>query len=197
MNYPRLTFHEKLNYPSHTYTTPDINEDIIKLFDKVAKAQKLRSPNYHIDDVLKSRTLCYTVTIVDGHPVLGSLAWTRPMYNGVIRLCTRYCIDPDWSMINFGKGTDGLRIDTIDHIIQQLDFCKKLGYTDFFIGRNERSNGRRTKKLAKQISKYTDVEWYGSDEEVLCAMDINDDQCWQYIIYNNKKDFDYESELTA
>lgn len=196
MKYQRLKLHEKLDYPSHTYTTKELNDDIAKLFKRVATAGKDRSSNYNISVGLKSRTLAYSVTTVEGEPVLGSLAWTRPMYNGIIRLCTRYCIDPDWTMLNFGKGTDGMRLDTMDHITQQLDICKEMGYTDYFIGREDwKSRGRRTRKIAKMMCAYTNMEWHVSDGEVLASMDPANSQGWQYIIYNKRKDFDYESEF--
>ena len=89
MKYGKLKLHEKLDYPSYTYTTKEVNDDIQKLFDKVAQSTKLRAPNYAVNEILRHRTLAYTVTIVDDQPVLGSLAWTRPMYNNIIRLCTR------------------------------------------------------------------------------------------------------------
>lgn len=198
MNYEKLSLHKPLDLPSHTFTTKEPSEEIEYLFNKVGGLNdyKRRSHNYVIDKTLKSRTLAYTVTTVEGHPVLGSLAWTRPMYNGIIRLCTRYCIDPDWSFLNFGKGTDGMRLDTMDHIIQQIEVCRELGHEDFFIGRNDKSRkGRRSKKIAKQISKYTGMNWQSSDREILCSKGIEDDQSWQYVIYNNRKDFDYESEF--
>lgn len=196
MKYQRLKLHEKLDYPSYTYTTTELNNDIETLFERVATAGKDRSANYTLSDFDKARTLAYSVTTVEGQPILGSLAWTRPMYNGIIRLCTRYCIDPDWAMLNFGKGTDGMRLDTMDHIIQQIDLCKKMGYNDYFIGREDwKSRGRRTRKIAKMMSVYTNIEWHVSDGEVLANLNPANEQGWQYIIYNNRKDFDYESEL--
>jgi hypothetical protein len=83
----------------------------------------------------------------------------------------------------------------MDHIIQQLKVCQELGHNDFFVGRNDKSRGRRSQKIAKQISKYTGIDWKVSDTEVLCSMGIEDDQSWQYIIYNGRKDFNYESEF--
>ena len=196
MKYQRLKLHQKLDYPSHTYTTEHFNTDVKTLFDRVAAAGKYRSSNYNSHNEIANNTLACSVTIVDDKPVLASLAWKRPLYNGIIRLCTRYCIDPEYTMLNFGKGTDGMRLDTMDHIIQQLELCQALGYTDFFIGREDwKSRGRRTRKIAKVLSNHTGIEWNTSDGEVLCAPKMENDQCWQYIIYNNRKDFDYESEL--
>lgn len=197
MSYSKLSLHKKLDLPSHTFTTTEPSPEIEYLFDKVGSLNdyKRRSHNYVIDKTLKKRTLAYSVTTVNEQPVLGSLAWTRPLYNGVIRLCTRYCIDPDWAHLNFGKGTDGMRLDTMDHIIQQLKVCQELGHNDFFVGRNDKSKGRRSQKIAKQISKYTGIDWKVSDTEVLCSMGIEDDQSWQFIIYNGRKDFNYESEF--
>ena len=195
--YPPLTLFTKLDYPSHTFTTTEPTEELKALFDKVAKSEKVRSKNYEINKDLISRTLAYTVTTIeDGKPIIASLVWSRPMYNGIARLCTRYCIDPEFSLINFGKGTDGMRLDTMDHIIQQINICKSMGYTDFFIGREDwKSKGRRTRKIAKQMSLYTGIEWKVSDDDVLVSTTPEDEQSWQYIIYNNRKDFDYESEL--
>ena len=196
MKFKTLKLHEKLDGNSNTFTTEAPSEEIIYIFNEVANSSQLRSPNYVIDENLKSNTLCYTVTTVDEEPVLASLAWTRPMYNNIIRLCTRYCIVPKYKMKNFGKGTAGMRLDTMDHIIQQMEFCKNLGYTDFFIGREDsKSAGRRTRKIAKMITNYTNEEWKVSDEPCLVAPNPPDPECWQYIIYNNRKDFNYENIL--
>jgi len=196
MRFKPLKLYEKLDGNSNTFTTEVPSEEIIYIFKEVAKSDQLRSPNYVIDENLKNNTLCYTVTTVDEEPVLASLAWTRPMYNGIIRLCTRYCIVPKYKMKNFGKGTDGMRLDTIDHITQQIDFCNNLGYTDFFIGREEtKTSGRRTRQLAEMITNYTNEEWKVSDEPCLVAPNPPDPECWQYIIYNNRRDFNYENIL--
>ncbi len=45
------------------------------------------------------------------------------------------------------------------------------------------------------MSIYTGIEWKVSNDEVLVSTTPEDDQSWQYIIYNNRKDFDYENEL--
>ena len=194
--YPPLTLFTKLNYPSRTFTTTEPSKEIEIIFNKVAVSGKARSKNYKMDEYLIHKTLAYTVTMIEDRPVLASLVWSRPMYNGIARLCTRYCVDPDFSLINFGKGTDGMRLDTMDHIIQQINICKSMGYTDFFIGREDwKSKGRRTRKIAKQMSLYTGIESKVSDDEVLVSTTPEDEQSWQYIIYNNRKDFNYESEL--
>ena len=194
--YPPLTLFTKLDYPSHTFTTTEVPKEIEIIFNRVAESGKARSKNYKMNDDFANKTIAYSVTMVEDKPILASLVWVRPMYNGIARLCTRYCIDPDFSLVNFGKGTDGMRLDTMDHIIQQIDICRKLGYNDFFIGREDwKSKGRRTRKIAKQMSIYTGIEWKVSDDEVLASTTPEDSQSWQYIIYNNRKDFNYESEL--
>lgn len=196
MKFSRLKLHEKLDGNSHTFTTNFPSDEIKYIFKKVAESDTLRSPNYVFNKELMNNTLFYTVTTVEEEPILASLAWTRPMYNGIIRLCTRYCIVPKYKMTNFGKGTDGMRLDTMDHIIQQMDYCKKLGHTDFFIGReDDKSAGRRTRKIAKMVSTYTNQNWSVSDQPVLVTPSPNNSQAWQYVIYNNRKDFNYENIL--
>lgn len=195
MTYGLLKLHEKLDGgESVTVTTLHPTDEIRYLFNLVENANLTRSHNYTIDEKLKNRTLCYSVTLLNDVPVLASLAWSRPMYNGIIRLCTRYCIDPSYSHKNFGKGTDGMRLDTMDHIIQQLDVCTKLGYTDFFIGREDKSAGRRSRKIAKVISSYTNIDWQVSNDKRLVCPNPNDTSCWQYVIYNNRENFNYEIE---
>ena len=194
--YGLLKLHEKLyGGESHTITTRNPTDDIQWLFNQTETAGVSRSTNYQIDKKLMDKTLCYSVTYIGDEPVLGSLAWNRPMYNNIVRLVTRYCINPKYSHRNFGKGTDGMRLDTMDHIIQQIAMCQNLGYTDFFIGREDKSKGRRSKKIAKQVSKYTNMEWHASDEKRLVCPNPTDASCWQYVIYNNREDFDYENNF--
>jgi hypothetical protein len=195
-NYKQITVYDILNDVSTTVTTPDVSEGVKELFNAVSSADLSRSKNYIINEEFKSNTLCYTVTYIeDDFPALGSVVWTRPMYNGIIRLATRYCVHPNLLHKNFGKGTNGMRLDTLDHITQQIEFCKNLGYQDFFIGREDKTKGRRTKNIASTISKYTGMDWKVSEKEVLASMSPEDDQSWQYLIYNNRMDFNYENEL--
>jgi hypothetical protein len=193
----QLKLYEKLNENNtFTFTTKEPSDEIRYIFKKVADSDQLRSDNYIIDSKeIMNNTLCYTVTSLDGEPVLASLAWTRPMFNGIIRLCTRYCIDPAYSHKNFGKGTDGMRLDTMDHIIQQIEFCEALGHKDFFIGREDKSSGRRSRKIAKVISNYTNKDWKVSDKPVLVTPSPNNPHAWQYVIYNTRENFDYENIL--
>lgn len=199
MTFETLRLYRKLDDGnSRTFTTAEPNEEIKYIFKTVAESNQLRSENYVIDSKdIKENTLCYTVTMVEDDPVLASLAWQRPMYNGIIRLCTRYCIDPKYKLKNFGKGTDGMRLDTMDHIIQQMEFCKERGYSDFFIGREDKSSGRRSRKIAKMISIYTSEEWKVSDEPRLVTPNPNNPHAWQYIIYNQREDFDYKNILSV
>lgn len=193
MEYGFLKLHEKLDgRDTSTTTTSMPTDDLQFIFDEINKANVSRSDNYVIDQKLMEKTLCYTVTTIKDEPVLASLAWNRPMYNNIIRLCTRYCINPKYSHRNFGHGTDGMRLDTMDHISQQVAYCSAKGYNDFFIGREDKSKGRRSKKIAKKVTEYVGGQWHSSDEEILLCPNPQDSSCWQYVIYNNRKDFNYE-----
>ena len=186
--------HQPLNgNDSHTQTLSEPTQDIIWLFEQTNDANVHRAGNYAIDDKFNQYKLCYSVTYLNDEPALASVAWNRPMYNNIVRLVTRYCVNRKFHGTNFGKGTDVMRLDTIDHIIQQKEFCEKLGYTDFFIGRNDKSpNGKRTKQITDVVSKYTNNDWKCSTEPLLVAPNPKDPECWQYVIYNNRKDFNYE-----
>lgn len=192
--YNKATFYKKLNDSSNTVTTSEAPVDMYRLYEAINNTDHKRNRNYQIDEEFKSNTICYSLTYIeDNFPALASVAWSKPMYNGIIRLTTRYCIHPLLIDKNFGKGIDSMRIDTIDHILQQIAFCKKLGHEDFFIGREDKSKGRRTKQICKNISEYTFSEWKVSSDPVLIANNPNNSSCWQYIIYNNRKDFNYEN----
>lgn len=189
-----LPLHTPLDMFSRTVTSAEPDSGLINIFEAMHDAGKTRSHNYLLDGKFKERTLCYSTTYIEQDmPALASVAWLRPMYNGVVRLCTRYCVHPTLSNVNFGKGTFGLRLDTVDHILQQMEFCSNLGYTDFFIGREDKTrNGRRSKQIAEEISKHTGIEWKCSDTPVLVAPNPSASDCWQYVIYNNRKDFKNE-----
>lgn len=192
--YGQLHLYEPLELFSRTETTADPTDGLEVIYRAVNTANKTRSKNYVLDELFMDRAVCYSTTYIeDDFPALASVAWIRPMYNGIVRLCTRYCVHPDLGNKNFGKGTDGMRLDTMDHITQQVEFCQGIGYTDFFIGREDKSKGRRSRKIAKKLTEHTGMSWECSQDLCLVAPDPKAPDCWQYVIYNNRKDFDYEN----
>lgn len=195
IEYGPLHLYEPLSgFESNTITTTEATDGVYELYHAVNKAGRSRSNNYVIDEKFDNRAICYSVTYIENNlPALASVAWLRPMYNGIVRLCTRYCVHPSLMNKNFGKGTDGMRLDTMDHIEQQMEFCRGVGFTDFFIGREDRSNGRRSKKIAKKLSEHMNMQWNCSDELMLVAPSPKSQDCWQFVIYNNRKDFNYEN----
>lgn len=178
-------------YKVETITYPNAPDSLLELFEAVSQGAKRRQANYKIEDALTDYTLCCTVTIVDGSPYLGSVAWARPTYEGFVRVATRYCVHPDWMHAYYrrnapGKGYDNMRIDAVDHIDQQVDFCKNLGYENFFISREDNSpNAKATKKITESINKYSKYTWTMSKEKQRVAP--NPVTGWQWIIYNNKE----------
>lgn len=198
-DYGKLKLRERLEGNISKTVTTDIPTDgLIEVYNKVSNLEHERNENYILDDKLKSMAICYSVTYIDDNfPALASIAWNRPMYNGIVRLVTRYCVHPDLAIKNFGKGTDGMRLDTIDHIIQQIEFCKNKGYNDFFIGREDKVAGKRTKMIAEIISRYTNIDWQVSDKPKLVTPSPNNPAAWQYIIYNNRENFNYENILST
>lgn len=174
---------------SKTITTTSLPDGLLEVYRKLHETKRGRFQNYIVDDALKKRSLCYSVTYLEDVPVLASIAWMRPMYNGIVRLCTRYCVVPEYSSVNFGKGMDGIRLDTIDHILQQMNTCRELGYNDFFFGREDKSpRAKRTQQIADAIKKHTNIDWKVTPEPVLVAPNPSAKDCWQYAIYNNRID---------
>lgn len=191
-----LPMNTSLDRFSQTVTSRNPDAGLIAIYNEMYKAEKTRSHNYVLDDIMKKRALCYTTTYIEeNYPALASVAWLRPMYNGIIRLVTRYCVNPSLTHVNFGKGTRGMRLDTVDHIIQQMEFCSNLGYTDFFIGREDKTpNGKFSKKMAANITKLTGTNWKCSDKPILVAPNFNAIDCWQYVIYNNRINFNNDDK---
>lgn len=176
-----------------TETTP--HKDLEYLFEKLRNRNHKRSHNYVLDDRTTSQALAYSITYLNGEPALGSIAWSRPMYNGAVRLMTKYCVDPDLENTNFGRGTENvMRLDVIDHINQQIEICSGQGYDTFFISQEGRLNGKRIRKYVETINKYTDHTWQVSDEPVLVAPNPPDPSCWQYVISNREINFNYETK---
>lgn len=178
----------KYKVETNTYATaPD---SLLELFEAVSQGAKRRTKNYTVNDALPDYTLCCTITTVDESPYLGSVAWARPSYDGFVRVATRYCVHPEWMHGYYkrnapGKGYDNIRIDVVDHIDQQVDFCSKLGYENFFISREDGSpSARATKEITESINKYSKHLWNMLDEKQRVAP--NPVTGWQYIIYNNK-----------
>jgi len=186
-----LKLREKLNNSQQlveTTTVENLTKDIKWLFEQVSKTNHYRADNYLLDNYATSYTLCYTTTYLNGEPVLGSCAWNRPFYKGMIRICTRYCINLGFRHVNFGQGTDGFRLDVVDHIDQQVDFTKKLGFNYHFISREDKNKtGKTTKRLTKDINNYSKYFWKCSENRKLVCPDPDAPSCWQFIIYNNKE----------
>lgn len=178
------------NYVVETKTYPCPPEKLIELFSAVEKGAMQRNKNYNIENLYSDFALCYTLSTVDGEPWLGSMAWNRPFYGDLVRVTTRYCVHPKWSMSFYrrqapGKGFDNMRVDVVDHIDQQVDFCKKLGFESFFLSMEDNSpSGRRSKKICTSINKYSKYEWKILDEQQRVAPGT-DRSCWQQVIYNN------------
>lgn len=157
------------------------------LFKKIRESDHKRASNYELMDAY-----CYTVTYLDNEPAMCSMAWERDLFNGSIRLMTRFGVRPDLSCINFGKGMENfMRVDVTDQLNQQIQFCKKLGADSFFVSQESRG-GRRMKGLASTMSKYTEYDWFVSDSAVLVTDNPSDPTSWQYTISNTELNFIYE-----
>lgn len=178
---------------SVTKTTTEPTQDIIDLFARVNSRQRhKRRDNYIIDESVTEQAIAYSVTYVKDKPVLGSIAWTRPFYNNAVRIMTKYCVDPAMEDHNFGKGTENLlRLDVIDHMEQQIDVAKKLGYDTYFISQEEKIKGRRIRMMTNTMNNHTKYKWQVSNVPVLVAPDPNNPACWQYVIANGVVNFDY------
>jgi len=179
-----------------TITTQHPTDDIKWLFEKVSNTNHYRSNNYTLMESIKDYALCYSITYVDSVPVLGSTAWNNPLYNGMIRVCSRYCINPDYIHNIFGRGTDGIRIDAIDHIDQQVEVTQNLGFEHQFMSREDKmmKTNRASARLTKDINKYSKYNWECSIKRKRVAP--NPITGLQFIIYNNKewlKDEDYSN----
>jgi hypothetical protein len=176
-----------------TKTCKIITDDIHWLYKKVFENNSnKRKDNYNLDKlILTGDALCYSLTTVDNIPVLGSIAWKRPFFNGAVRILSKYCINPDYITYEFGKGIEGfkggIRLDTVDHIDQQVEYALSQKYNNFFISREDKtSNGRRTKEILLQINKHSQYNWFISEQKELVCPDPKSDSCWQWVIYNNK-----------
>lgn len=172
-----------------TYSSPTL--EIQWLYEQVSKnSTNKRRENYTLEKSFTEHTLCYSMTTVNNIPVLGSVAWNRPFYNGAVRILTRYCINPEYITYEFGKRTEGwkngIRIDVVDHIDQQVSYLQSKGYSNFFISREDKTkDGRRTKQILEQINKHSKTGWNISNNKELVCPDPVSNHCWQWIIYNN------------
>jgi hypothetical protein len=174
-----------------TKTYDHLTDDIEWLYEKVhLNPLNKRKDNYLLEQSFKEYALCYSLTTVDSVPMLGSIAWARPFFNGAVRILSRYCINPEYITCEFGKGIEGfktgIRIDLVDHIDQQVKILSKQNYNNFFISREDKTrNGRRTKEILNQINKHSQHKWKMSDKKELVCPDPCNNSCWQWVIYNN------------
>lgn len=158
---------------------------LVWLYNKVSQeSSSKRKKNYSSEDSFTDYTLCYTLSTVDDIPYLGSLAWNRPLYNGMVRVASRYCVNPDFAYFNI-RYKDCIRVDAIDHINQQVEFTKNLGFNDHFISREDRTvNARNTRRILNKLNECSSCGWKMADTKVKVAP--NPVTGWQWIIYNNQ-----------
>lgn len=175
-----------------TFTVEHKPEEIEHLFKLVANEARSRQSNYLPESAFTDYVICYSVSMIGNEPYLGSLVWNRPFYKGFPRIVTRYCVNPKYANIFYtrnapGKGFDNLRVDVVDHIDQQIDYCSNLNYTNFFFSIEDKSpSGRRTRKICESVNKYSKFSWNISELPQLVCPDPMSNSCWQYVVYNNK-----------
>ena len=176
-----------------TITTLEVNNDLVWIYAQVKKSNVRRSANYDLNVNKSDTILAYTVTYLEETPVLASIAWTRPFYGGAVRVATKYCVSPDYMDKDFGKGTKNLiRLDTVDHIIQQYEICEMLGYSKFFISQEDKTKGKRVNKYISTLNELTDFKWKSTEVPVLVCPDCDNPSCWQYVISNEDIIFNYD-----
>jgi len=99
----------ELTVETKTYET--MTNEMAWLYEKVAaNPSNKKKDNYILDDSFKRYAICYSLTTVDNVPVLGSIAWNRPFYNGAVRILSRYCINPEYITCEFGKESEVLNV---------------------------------------------------------------------------------------
>lgn len=179
------------NNETHTITTTEPSDALLQVFEKANADTHKRSGNYELSERVIAETCAYTVTYLHDTPVMASIAWARPFYNGAIRLASKYCVDPKFRHLQFGKGTENLfRLDTVDHITQQIEIACANGYTDFFLSQEDKSpGGKRVHRYVATLDKYTDYEWTCTSAPVLVCPDPQAPSCWQYVVSNNEIKF--------
>jgi hypothetical protein len=173
---------------SKTITETFPTDDIKYLFRLIRESDHHRSNNYN----MLYDAYAYSVTYLNDIPALCSSAWERPLFNGSIRLGTRYGVNPQLKFINFGKGTENfMRVDVTDHIRQQIEICKRLGGDSFFLSQESRLGNRRIKCISETLSKHTEIKWSVTEERVQVTPNPSH---LQYLIFNKSFDFDYTAE---
>lgn len=189
------------NKPLHgnnsiTITTTEPNDDLLHVFNKANNDTHKRSNNYELTSRVINESCAYSVTYLNDVPVMASIAWARPFYTGAIRLVSKYCVDPELRQTQFGKGTENLfRLDTVDHINQQIELASANGYDTFFISQEDKSpGGKRINRYVNTMNKYSDYTWKVSDTPLLVAPNPSDPSCWQYVISNREINFNYENK---
>ena len=168
---------------TETFSTPP--KKLIELYEIVNQKIKHKSQNYKKENCITDYSLCYTITTINDIPYLGSVAWKRPFYNGMIRVLTRYCVNPIYTWKRTNRPYP--RIDMIEQLKQQIIFLKKLGYNDFFISKEDKSNGKNAELIKNFLNLNTKYTWKLSADKQLVCPDPNSSSCWQYVIYNNKE----------
>lgn len=180
------------NNDTYTVTTTHVTEDLKYLFKQIRESGHKRSENYVLTKSLE-QSYAFSVTYLNDEPALCSVAFERPMYEGAIRLATRYGVRPDLNSVNFGKGMENFqRLDVIDHFNQQIEICERLGADAFFISQEAKVGGRRLKALSQTMSKYTKFDWTVSEEPVWVIPDRTNLAGLQYVVSNKQITFGKE-----
>jgi hypothetical protein len=170
-----------------TTTSSDCPQELIELFTEAnTKLESHLKLNYALDKLVDNQIVCYSVTTLDDVPISGSVAYARDFYNGAVRVATKYYVSP--RMQNSGLLPDkfyknGIRTYLADQIDQQIDYCKNLGYNNFFVSRDHPSF-RITKRLYNGIEQTCKHKgWTLYEDQKLVAPNPGDPHCWQHVIW--------------
>lgn len=172
-----------------TVTTKDCPNDLIDLYNAAFIDTTIRyRKNYDVNKILNA--LCYSVSYENEIPISGSMGWHREYYNDSVRLGTRYYVAKGPSehlrastLRPGGKYYQkGIRTYIADQIAQQLEFCKNLGYQNFFISREDKS-GKLTERITKGLIHHTGLDWNTGPHDWLVYPKPEEDNCWQKLIW--------------
>ena len=171
-----------------TFTSSTIHPKLEELYTILYTKNKTKYSNYKIENCFTDYTLGSSVSLHNDEPYLGSVIWQRPFYEGMTRVMTRYCTNPESKIIHRPPNP---RTDMVTMIDQQVSFCYDLGYKDLFFSKEDGSNGKNAKLILSFLNEHSIYHWKLSEKKRLVCPDPASKSCWQFIIYLNK---DYTKE---
>jgi len=145
--------------------------------------------NYQPKEIYTDYAICFSLSTIDNFPISGSVAWCRPFYNSSVRVGTRYYVHNSFRSKSLRPDrfyANGIRSYIVDQIDQQITECKRQGFDNFFISRED-NTGKVNDRIFRGLQHKSKYSWQISNKFYQICPNSANPSCYQRIIYVGQK----------